>query len=84
MYLRTADYTIKKSCDIYEISSSKGRVSYKIFVGNEDLGLFLKKNKDKICKKMAPVFTIEKYKEYPNTEVMKLTSKEIEKYMSEQ
>lgn len=33
---------------------------------------------------MAPVFTVEKYKEYSNTEVRKLTSKEIEKYMSEQ
>ena len=41
------------------------------------------KNKDKVCKKMVPVFTVRKYKEYPNTEVRKLTSKEIEKYMSE-
>ena len=83
LYLRTADYTMKKSCGIYEISSSKGRVSYKIFTGTEDLELFLKKNKDKICEKITPVFTVEKYKEYPNTEVRKLTSKEIEKYMSE-
>ena len=83
LYLRTADYTMKKSCGIYEISSSKGRVSYKIFVGMEDLELFLKKNKDKICEKITPVFIVEKYKEYPNTEVRKLTSKEIEKYMSE-
>ena len=83
LYLKTADYTMKKSCGIYEISSSKGRVSYKIFTGTEDLELFLKKNKDKICEKRTPVFTVEKYKEYPNTEVRKLTSKEIEKYMSE-
>ena len=74
---------MKKSCGIYEISSSKGRVSYKIFMGMEDLELFLKKNKDKICEKITPVFIVEKYKEYPNTEVRKLTSKEIEKYMSE-
>ena len=74
---------MKKSCGIYEISSSKGRVSYKIFAGMEHLELFLKKNKDKICEKRTPVFTVEKYKEYPNTEVRKLTSKEIEKYMSE-
>lgn len=32
---------------------------------------------------MAPVFIVEKYKEYPNTEVRKLTAKEIKKYMSE-
>lgn len=83
LYLRTADYTMKKSCGIYEITSGKGRVSYKIFAGIEDLELLLKKNKDKICKQMSPAFTIEKYKEYPNTEVKKLTSKEVEKYMSE-
>lgn len=83
LYLRTADYTMKKSCGIYEISSSKRRVSYKIFASMEDLELFLKKNKDKICEKMAHDFIVEKYKEYPNLEVRKLTSKEIEKYMSE-
>lgn len=83
LYLRTADYTMKKSCGIYEISSSKGRAAYKIFTGMEDLESFLKKNKDKICEKITPVFTVEKYKEYSNTEVRKLTYKEIEKYMSE-
>ena len=31
LYLRTADYTMKKSCGIYEIKSEKGRASYKIF-----------------------------------------------------
>lgn len=53
---------MKKSCGIYEISNSKGRVSYKIFASIEDLELFLKKNKDKICKKMAPVFIVENIK----------------------
>lgn len=28
LYVRTADYTMKKSCGVYEISNSKGRVSY--------------------------------------------------------
>ena len=56
LYLRTADYTTKSACGIYEIENSKGRVSYKIFAGNEDLHLFLKKNKDKKCKQMTPVF----------------------------
>lgn len=83
LYLRTADYTTKKSCGIYEIENSKGRISYKIFVGNEDLRLFLKKNRDKICKEMAPTFTIEEYKEYPHTEVRKLTLAETERYINE-
>lgn len=83
LYLRTADYTAKKSCGIYEIEDSKGRVSYKIFTGNEDLQIFLKKNKDKKCKLMKPVFTAGQYREYPHTEVRKLTSDEIERYMRE-
>lgn len=83
LYLRTADYSEKKSCSIYEIENNKGRISYKIFVENEDLQLFLKKNTGKKCKQMNPLFTTEEYKEYPNTEVRKLTSSEIERYMSE-
>ena len=73
----------KSSCGIYEVENSKGRVSYKIFAGNEDLHLFLKKNKDKKCKQMTPVFNVGEYKEYSHTEVRKLTSDEIKQYMSE-
>ena len=51
LYLRTADYTLKKPCGIYEIENNKGRISYKIFSDNEDLKVFLSKNKDKTCKK---------------------------------
>ncbi len=83
LYLRTADYTMKKSCGIYEIENNKGRVSYKIFPENEDLLLFLKKNKDKVCKQMLPIFYVGQYKDYSNTEVRKLTIEEIRKYMSE-
>ena len=32
---------------------------------------------------MAPVFIIDEYKEYPHTEVRKLTSDEIIQYMNE-
>ena len=83
LYLRTADFTTKSSCGIYEIENSKARLSYKIFAASEDLELFLKKNKDKKCRQMSPVFSVEEYKEYPHTQVRKLTSDEIKKYMSE-
>lgn len=83
LYLRTADYTMKKSCGIYEIENSKGRVSYKIFAEDTDLLLFLRRNKDKVCKQMSPVFWVEQYRDYPDTEVRKLTMDEIRKYMSE-
>lgn len=83
LYLRTADYSMKKSCGIYELKSEKGRTSYKIFSSNEELRLYLKKNKEKICGKMEPVFKVEEYREYPDTQVRKLTFDEIKKYMLE-
>lgn len=82
-YLRTADYSMKKSCGIYEIRSADNRPSYKIFAGNEDLRLYLKKNKEKACKDMKPVFVVGEYREYADTQIRKLTSDEILKYMSE-
>lgn len=83
MYLRTADYSMKKSCGIYEIENEKGRHSYKIFAGDNDLQLYLKKNKGKLCKSMKPVFTAGEYKEYANTQIRKLTADEVQQYMSE-
>ncbi|MSR91632.1 hypothetical protein [Inconstantimicrobium porci] len=83
LYLRTADYTMKKSCGIYEIKNNKGRISYKIFADAEDVEVYLKKNKGKFCDKMSPVFSVREYREFPNTEVRKLDSNEIEKYMAE-
>lgn len=83
LYLRTADYTMKKSCGIYEIENDKGRVSFKIFAEEADLLLFLKKNRDKVCKHRFPVFSAGQYKEHADTEVRKLTRDEIRKYMSE-
>ena len=83
LYLRTADYSMKKSCGIYEIRSDNGRLSYKIFAGSEDLQNYLKKNKGKTCESLAPVFSVEKYRKYENTQIRKLTPDEIQKYMSE-
>ena len=74
---------MKKSCGIYVIKSKNGRSSYKIFADGEDLQAYLSKNKDKTCETMSPVFRVEEYKEYPNTQIRKLTSDEIQKYMSE-
>ena len=83
LYLRTADFTLKKCCGIYEIESSNGRLSYKIFADNNELQLFLKKNKNKKYNLLQPLFSIGEYKEYLNTEVRKLTEAEMELYMNE-
>lgn len=83
LYLHTADYYMEKSCGIYEITGENGRLSYKIFADSEDLQLYLKKNKGKMCKSMSSIFSIKEYVEYPNTQIRKLTANEIQKYMSE-
>lgn len=83
LYLRTADYSVKKPCGIYEIKSENGRLSYKIFADSADLQFYIKKNKGKACETMQPIFMAEEYKEYANTQIRKLTSDEIQKYMSE-
>lgn len=47
------------------------------------LEIYLKKNKDKVCEKMQPVFSAGEYVEYKDTQVRKLSPDEIKKYMSE-
>ena len=83
LYLRTADYTTKKPCGIYEILSENGRLSYKIFEDEESLKIYLKRNKGKTCETMKPVFIVEEYQKYENTQVRKLTPDEVDRYISE-
>lgn len=68
LYLRTADYSIKKPCGIYEIKSETGRLSYKILADSETLQLYLKKNNGKIAK-LKSLFIVEEYKQYANTQI---------------
>jgi hypothetical protein len=81
LYLRTADYSMKKPCGIYEIVNNKGRKSYKIFSNPSDLITYLDKNKDKSCPLMKPVFIMESYQEFDNTRVKFLDCEEIEQYL---
>lgn len=41
---------------------------------------YLKKNKDKSCTDNRALFRANGYKEFPNTEIRKLTKKEAEDY----
>lgn len=82
MYLRTADYINKQPCGIYKIEY-KDRCCYKIFASKEELYLYISKNTNKICKGMKPIFIVDKYIEYENTKIKKLTPNEIVKYMLE-
>lgn len=83
LYLRTADYSVKKTCGIYEIKCENGKYAYKIFANDKDLYIYLQKNKGRLCNDMKPVFVSEEYREYENVQIRKLTIGEIKKYMSE-
>lgn len=72
---------MKRSCGIYEVKSKSGRISYKIFADGEEMQLFLAKNKGKTCD-ITPIFTAGEYREYPDTQVRRLSDDEIKRYMS--
>lgn len=84
LYLRTADFTMKKPCGIYELFNSKGRKSYKIFASTEALKTYLSKNKDKSCELMEPIYVKQKYEDFSHTRIKHLTKDEIEEYLFEQ
>ena len=83
LYLRTADYTMKKCCGIYEIKNTKGRTFYKIFADENELHSYLKTNKDKTCLADTALFSQSEYREFPNTKVKKLTAAEVRAYLNE-
>lgn len=83
LYLRVAEVSTGKCCSIYEIISDKGRKSYKIFEDRETVEEYLRKNKDKQCS-METIYQIEQYREYKKSQIRKLNSSEIEKYLKEQ
>lgn len=83
LYLRTADYSLKKPCEIYEIADKNGRLSYKIFGAPEELKAYLKKNPNKTCDSPHPAFSMPAFREYPQTQIRKLTQNEIEVYLSQ-
>jgi hypothetical protein len=84
LYLRTADVSTKTPCGIYEITGNKGRKSFKIFAGTDDLLTYLAKNKDKTCEQMKPLFQQESFHESPKAQIRKLSQQEVETYLQEQ
>ena len=82
-YVCAAERPIMDEMKRILIKSKNGRLSYKIFADSEAMQLYLKNNNGKTCETMKPIFIVDEYKEYPNTQVRKLTFDEIQKYMSE-
>lgn len=82
MYLRCADVKRKSPQSIYKFRDIKNdRIFYKIYGDIDEVNLYLKKNKDKELFSETPQFKKEKYIEYKQTQIRKLTQKEIEEYL---
>lgn len=80
LYLRTADYTTKQCCGVYEIISGSGRKSYKIFLDDKEMLDYLKKNKDKKCTNNKALFRASEYKDFPNTKAVTFISSWIKTF----
>lgn len=83
LYLRTADASEQRSCSIYCLLNKNGRQSYKIFPSQEALDIYLQKNQDKSCPDKTPAYQVSSFKNFPNTEIRRLTAEEVEKYLME-
>lgn len=83
LYLRTADVTMKKACGIYKMKNNKGREFYRIFADDDAMRDYLRRSKGMLCEGRKPEFKVDSYREYPNSQIRKLSASEVEKYMSE-
>lgn len=82
LYLRSAEVSTLKCCGIYEIISSSGRTSYKIFKTDEDFKTYLQKSKKKTRHQNA-LFSSKNFKSFDKNQIRKLTSKEVTQYLQE-
>ena len=80
LYLRTADYTTKRNCGVYELINENNRKSYKIFIDDNEMRIYLKNHKDKKCTNNKAQFKAPEYKKYASTEIRKLNKIEAENY----
>ena len=83
LYLKTAEIVCEDICGIYEISS-KGRKSYKIFHTKKELNEYIKKNPEKSCTSVEPVYISETYNSVNEEQIRRLNNSEVCKYLEEQ
>lgn len=83
LYLKTAEIACSDVCGIYEIISNKGRKSYKIFHTNRELEQYLKKNSDKSCAAMKPLYISDKYNSVDSNQIRELSDDEVRQYLAE-
>lgn len=84
LYLKAAEVACNNSCGIYEIVGKNKRVCYKIFHNEEDLKVYLDKNRDKSCTGDKSVYESNLSNNTLVGEVRRLSKEEIDKYLKEQ
>ncbi|WP_230867292.1 hypothetical protein [Iocasia frigidifontis] len=84
LYLKCAEIISGSSCNIYEITDKKsGRKSFKIYPDLGELKDYLKKNKQKYCDTMEPVFISKGHQPVEEGQIKYLSGEEIESYLEE-
>ena len=83
LYIKTAEIVCEDTCGIYEIIS-KGRKSYKIFHTKNDLNEYLRKNPEKKCMSMEPVYISETYNSVNEKQIRRLNKIDVHNYLEEQ
>jgi hypothetical protein len=83
LYLRAAEAIYGGPCEIYEVEYSNGRTLYKIFHTADDMEAYLKKNPMQSCPSGKPLFTTPSYKPHDKSQVRKMSTGEIAKYLEE-
>ena len=74
---------MRHPCGIYELKDDKGRLSYKIFADETEAEAYLKKNKTKMCAGAQPLFRADTYREFPGTQVRRLSADEVARYLAD-
>ena len=79
---KSGDICAETNCGIYEIKNERGRYSYKIFNSPSIAAAYT--NNHKVCLNEKPLYQRERFKRYPNAEIRRLTSHEVDIYLKEQ
>jgi hypothetical protein len=83
LYLRSAEVIEEKPCGIYEVQDDKAKKSYKIFSDRQELENYLQNNIKKKFTSERPLYVTGTYRQCAETQLRRLTKKEIDKYLKE-
>ncbi|GCF93199.1 hypothetical protein NRIC_10900 [Enterococcus florum] len=75
--------TRQRNCGIYEVISSTGRKSYKIFDSQQAFESYLSKQ-NRTAARVQPVYQQAQFKNFPATQIRKLSTEEQRTYLQEQ